>query len=74
VPLTTWSQLRYYDPEIDAEAVRISGFDGRGGEFWRSVPLCAAGKSRLEQRNAVLDEIENAIALADRGLRQPGEV
>jgi len=74
MPLTGWQKIEFYDPALDAQAARISGFDGRGGEYWRKVPLCPTGKSRRAQINAVLDEIEDAIALADRGQREPGEV
>lgn len=62
--------LHYYDPNTDAEAVRISGFDGRGGEFFMRMPLADAGHARRKQRK----DAEQAITMAiDAGL-QPGEV
>lgn len=65
-----FQQLRFYDPGIDGEAIRISGFDGKGGEFFMTLELAAAGAARRKQRRDVEDAISEAI---DAGL-EPGEV
>lgn len=69
MPLTAHQTLRFYDPRIDAEAIRISGFSGRG-EFWIKQPLAPAGAKRRAQLEESLDLIEQAI---EAGL-EPGEV
>lgn len=69
MPLTAHQTLRFYDPRIDADAIRISGFSGRG-EFWIKEALAPAGAKRREQKERALDLIEQAI---EAGL-EPGEV
>ncbi len=68
--MTAFQELRFYDPFIDAEGIRISGFDGRGGEYFMRLPLAKSGRARREQRNDALAAIEEAIKA---GL-EPGEV
>lgn len=67
--MTTYSEFRHYSPLIDAEAVRISCWDSRGGEFWMLIPA-ADGRRYRERRNEALDAI--AIAIADK--LEPGQV
>lgn len=65
-----YQQIRFYDPAVDAEGVRISGFDGKGGEFWMRLALAPAGRARRAQREQALAAIAEAIEI---GL-EPGEV
>lgn len=65
-----WQAVRFYDASIDGEAVRISGFSDRGGEFWVRQPLCPTGQSRRLQREKAVAAIEAAI----RSGGEPGEV
>lgn len=69
MPLTAHTTFRFWDPYLDCEAIRISGFSGRG-EFWRKLPLAPAGAKRRAQLEESLDLIEQAIE-ADL---EPGEV
>jgi hypothetical protein len=68
--MTTSQQIHFWDPGLDADAVRISGFDGRGGEFWMKLPVAQAGRARRAQMAQALAAIEEAI---EAGL-EPGEV
>jgi hypothetical protein len=70
MPMTAHQTIRFYDPSIDGEAVRISGFDGRGGEFWCKRALPVSAKARRAQKEEALELIEQAI---EAGL-EPGEV
>jgi hypothetical protein len=70
MPLISISEVRFYDPLSDSEAIRISGFSDRGGEFWIREALAPAGKSRRLQREKAMDAIAEAIAA---GL-EPGQV
>lgn len=69
MPLKTWQTFRFYDPVRDVDSIRFSGYSGRG-EFWIAEPAAPAGKSRREQLDRVLDQIEDAI----EGGQEPGEV
>lgn len=69
MPLTAYQQIRFYDPMLDCEAVRISGFSGRG-EYWMKLPLDPSGRRRREQKEKALEAIEEAIASGC----EPGEV
>ena len=76
MPILQYQTLRFYDPQLDAEAIRISGFSGRG-EFWRKEPLAPAGRKRREQLAEALELIEEAIDAKrpdGRWMFQPGEV
>jgi hypothetical protein len=68
--MTRHQQVRFYDPHMDAEAVRISGFDDRGDEFWMKRRLAPEGALRRIQREEALSAIAEAI---EAGL-EPGEV
>ena len=68
--LTAWNEVRFYDPFIDAEGVRFSGFSDRPGEWWMRLPRAPAGKARRLQRERALDRIRDAI---EAGM-EPGEV
>jgi hypothetical protein len=68
--MADWREVRFYDPYIDGEGVRVSGFSDRGGEFWSRQPLKPAGRERVKQRHKTLAAIEQAIM----GGREPGEV
>ena len=70
MPMTAHQQIRFYDPYTDSEGVRISGFDGKGGEFFQRLALAPSGKARRLQREKALEAIEEAI---EAGL-EPGEV
>ncbi len=67
--MTAHQQIRFWDPFTDAEAVRISGFSGRG-EYWVKRPAAPAGRARRAQMDAALTLIAEAI---EAGL-EPGEV
>jgi hypothetical protein len=69
MPLRTWRQYRFYDVTNDCDAVRISGFSGHG-EYWVARPVAQGGKSRRQQLDEALDQIEAAIDAE----AQPGEV
>jgi hypothetical protein len=60
MPILQYQTLRFYDPQLDAEAIRISGFSGRG-EFWMKQPFAPAGRKRREQLAEALELIEEAI-------------
>jgi hypothetical protein len=68
--LTHVNVVRFYDPIIDADAARFSGFSDRGAEYWVREALAPAGKSRRLQRERVWEGIKAAI---EAGL-EPGEV
>ena len=68
--LTAYNEVRFYDPHIDGEAVRFSGFADAPGEWWMKLPRAPAGKPRRLQRERALDLIRDAI---EAGL-EPGEV
>ncbi len=70
MPIAQWSMMRFYDPHIDAEAIRFSGISDRGGEFFIREPLAPAGKPRRLQREKALEAITQAI---DQGC-EPGQV
>lgn len=63
-------KLRYYDLAADEEALRISGFDGKGGEFWIRMTLPVSGAERRRKEAEALAAIAQAIAA---GL-EPGQV
>lgn len=66
-----YQALRYYSPAHDCDCTRLSIFDGKGGEFFQTVPMTMGqGKAWREERERRLEQIEQAI---DLGL-QPGEV
>lgn len=69
MPLTGWTETRYYDPFLDEEGVTITGYSGHGA-YWIRQVMAPPGKSRRAQREAALDLIEVAI---DTG-QEPGEV
>lgn len=64
-----WQQLRFWSPTLGTDAVRLSVVDDRGGEFYRIIPAVVGRKYR-EERDRVLDELEDAIASG----AEPGEV
>jgi hypothetical protein len=68
--LTSFSQVRFWDIATNEMAVRFSGFDDRGSEFWMKEPMTRAGESRRKQRERVMALIQEAI---EAGL-EPGEV
>lgn len=70
MPVTAFQTLRYWDVALDGEAVRISGFDGRGGEYWTKRALPTSARARRAQREEAEALIEEAI---EAGL-EPGEV
>ena len=70
MPLISVNRVVYYDARLDGEAVRLSGFDHRGGEYWISELIAPAGKSRRLQQERALSAISEAI---DAGL-EPGQV
>lgn len=61
--------FRFYSPELDSEAARISMVDERNREYYRIVPAIG-GREWREAREAALDRIEAAILRGD----EPGEV
>jgi hypothetical protein len=65
-----FQQIRYYDPGVDAEAARISGFDRHGGEFWMRCTLAPSGRARRQQ----FQDAQAAIAEAIEAGLDPGEV
>lgn len=67
--MTTYTEYRAYSPLHDAEVVRLSMYDARGGEFFALVPADAQKKWR-ERRDEALDTIMDAM---DAG-QFPGEV
>lgn len=67
--MSTYTEYRAYSPIIDAEMVRLSMYDNRGGEFFALVPAYAPKKWR-ERRDEVLDAIMDAMEAGDH----PGEV
>lgn len=67
--MSTYTEYRAYSPIIDAEQVRLSMYDDRGGEFFALVPAAGAKKWR-ERKDAALDAIMDAM---DAGAL-PGEV
>lgn len=69
MPLISWQQTLYFDPQIGADAIRYTGFSGHGS-YWASEPMTEPGKSRRAQRDRVLDRIEAAIESG----AEPGEV
>lgn len=69
MPLLAWQPFYYYDLVNDTEAVRYEGFSGHGS-YWFAEALVPAGKSRREQKERILDRIEEAIERGD----EPGEV
>lgn len=68
--MTGHQTLTFYDLHEDRECIRISGFDGRGGEFWMKRVRAVSGPQKREQLDTCLASIREAIAM---GL-QPGEV
>jgi hypothetical protein len=68
--MTHYTETVFYDPFIDDEGVRISGFSSVGGEFWMRGPRAPAGRQRRLQRERALEAIRMAI---EAGL-EPGEV
>jgi hypothetical protein len=68
--MASWQEVRFYDAYIDGDAVRVSGFSDRGGEFWSRLPLAPGGRSRVKQRHKTLAAIEEAIIAG----HEPGEV
>lgn len=67
--MSGYRAFRFYSPDLDAEAVRLSMADGLGREFFAIVPS-SIGRRWRECRDAALDAIEGAIDAGD----QPGEV
>lgn len=67
--MSTYSEMFFYSPMLDSEAVRISMWNEAGGEFFQIIPLMS-GRVYRERRSQALSYIEEAIRL---GL-QPGEV
>lgn len=67
--MSAFHEARAYSPIHDAEMVRLSLYDTRGGEFFALVPSNRGTKWR-ERRNAILDAIDDAIMRGD----PPGEV
>lgn len=55
---------------LDADVLRLSVADERGGEFFVLMPCPSQGKSLREAKRAALENIHEAIAI---GL-DPGEV
>ena len=68
--MTSWTRTRYYDIGLDCDAQRITGYDGRGGSFWTTVPLSQSGATRRATLDEALFLIEDAINAGD----PPGEV
>jgi hypothetical protein len=67
--MSVYQEHRRYSVTLGCDAVRLSLVDDRGGEFYRVVPA-VRGKKWREERDRVLDEIEDAIAAGC----DPGEV
>lgn len=65
-----YTETRFYDPFLDAEAVRISAFPDRGGEYWMRLAVPPPGKARRLQREWALAVLMDAI---NAGL-EPGQV
>lgn len=62
-------ELRYWSPVLGEDVVRLSVYDGRGGEFWMEVPE-RDGQSWRTRRWASVLAMVSAI---DQQL-DPGEV
>lgn len=67
--MASYSEYRFWSPILDAEAVRLSLFDCRGGEFWM-ILSALDGKSYRQRRTEALEYMAEAVHL---GLA-PGEV
>lgn len=68
--MTGYQTLTFYDLHEDCDCIRISGFDGRGGEFWMKRQREITGRGKRAQLDNCLAAIRHAIEL---GL-EPGEV
>ena len=68
--MSGYREFRFYSPDLDANAVRLSLADDQGREYYAIVPVAAVGKSWREQREATLSAIDDAIAEG----QSPGEV
>jgi hypothetical protein len=64
------SEFRYWSPVLGCDAVRMSCFDGLGGEFFIIIPADDEGRAFREARQFAAEAIHEAMSL---GL-QPGEV
>lgn len=67
--MPTFHEHRAYSVQHDAEMVRLSLVDARGGEYFAIVPA-ADGKAWRERRNAALDLIDEAMNAG----AQPGQI
>jgi hypothetical protein len=67
--MTGYLSFRFYSPEMDTAAVRLSMADSRGREYYAILPG-GSGKGWRERRDTALDAIEAAIEAGE----EPGEV
>lgn len=67
--MSSYRSFRFYSPDLDSEAVRLSMADGLGREYFVIVPAASGWRWR-ECRDVALDAIEGAIEAGD----EPGEV
>lgn len=64
-----YREFRFFSPDLDSEAVRLSMANEAGQEYYAIVPS-SSGRSWRQCRDEALDAIEMAIAAGD----PPGEV
>jgi hypothetical protein len=69
MPLRAFQTITYYDPSLDGEAVKVTGFSGHGA-YTVTLLKGAEGRERRQQKEVALDAIEDAIEAGDA----PGEV
>ena len=64
-----YREFRFYSPQLDTEAARLSMVDGQGREYFAVIDA-GSGRGYRERREAALSRIEDAIMAGE----PPGEV
>lgn len=69
MPLNSYHVMIHYDPGLDAEAICIVGYTGKGS-YWIRTRKAPEGRKRREQKEELLIRLAAAV---EKG-QPPGEV
>lgn len=67
--MSGYREFRFWSPQRDADAARLSMVDGQGREYFTIIEI-ESGKRWRERKDAALTAIEDAIMAGE----PPGEV